>query len=62
LVSLLDTQRRFSWVSWTAGCGTARPVVWEDGGSNPASYPIVPSMFDSLEVKVLFPILMEEKG
>jgi len=24
----------------TAGYGTVRPVVWEDGGSNPASYPI----------------------
>jgi len=29
-------------------------VVWEDGEGNLASYPIVPSMFDSLEVKVLF--------
>ena len=36
-------------------------MVWEDGGSNPASYPIVPSMLDSLEVKVLYPILMEER-
>src|SRR5271157_3693728 len=43
LVSLLDTQRRFSLVSGTAGCGTARPVVWEDGGGNPASYPIAAS-------------------
>jgi hypothetical protein len=25
----------------TAGYRTVRPVVWEDGGSNPASYPIV---------------------
>jgi hypothetical protein len=24
----------------TAGYRTVRPVVWEDGGSNPASYPI----------------------
>jgi PD-(D/E)XK endonuclease len=24
----------------SAGCGTARPVVWEDGGGDPASYPI----------------------
>lgn len=24
----------------TAGYGTVRPVVWEDGGGNPASYPI----------------------
>jgi hypothetical protein len=29
-------------------------VVWEDGGGDTASYPIVPSMFDSLEVKVLY--------
>ena len=25
----------------TAVYGTVRTVVWEDGGSNPASYPIV---------------------
>ena len=25
----------------TAGYRTVRPVVWEHGGSNPASYPIV---------------------
>jgi hypothetical protein len=25
----------------TAGYGTVCPVVWEDGGSNPASYPII---------------------
>jgi hypothetical protein len=24
----------------TAGYGTVRPVVWEDGGREPASYPI----------------------
>jgi hypothetical protein len=24
----------------TAGYGTVRPVVWEDGGGDPASYPI----------------------
>jgi len=28
MVSLLETQRRFSMVSGTAGCGTARPVVF----------------------------------
>jgi hypothetical protein len=35
LVSLLDTQRRFPSISRTAGCGTARRVVWEDGGGDP---------------------------
>jgi len=29
--------------------GTVRPVVWEDGGSNPASYPM-PSMLWIVEV------------
>jgi RNA-directed DNA polymerase len=40
LVSLLDTMRRLQCVQRTAGCGTARPVVWEDGGGDPASYPM----------------------
>jgi hypothetical protein len=35
--------------------------VWEDGGGNPASYPIVPSMFGSLESESPLPELMEEK-
>jgi hypothetical protein len=26
----------------TAGCGTARPVVWEGGGGDPAPYPMAP--------------------
>ncbi len=30
----------------TAGCGTACPVVWEDGGGNLASYPIKGSTFN----------------
>jgi RNA-directed DNA polymerase len=40
LVSLLDTLRRLQCVQCTAGCGTARPVVWEDGRGDPTSYPI----------------------
>ena len=28
--------------------GTVCPVVWEDGGSNPASYPMFRSLFRSL--------------
>ena len=24
--------------------GTVRPVVWEDGGGDPASYPLAPGM------------------
>ena len=27
-------------VPFAAGCGTARPVVWEDGGGDLDSYPI----------------------
>ena len=29
--------------------GTVCPVVWEDGGGNPASYPIMQSLCYSLE-------------
>lgn len=47
LVSLLNQLRRLQCASRTAVYGTVRTVVWEDGGSNPASYPIVPSMFNS---------------
>ena len=28
----------------TAGYATVCPVVWEDGGSNPASYPILQNL------------------
>jgi hypothetical protein len=30
----------------TAGYGTVRPVVWEDGGREPASYPIGNAAFN----------------
>ena len=36
----------------TAGYGTVRPVVWEDGGGNPASYPMRPAGRTDLLVKV----------
>jgi hypothetical protein len=35
--------------------GTVRTVVWEDGVRKNPSYPIVPSIYSSLEVKVLYP-------
>ena len=52
----------------TAVYGTVRTVVWEDGGGDPASYPIAPGMargaqapsnqvwclIGDLEVQVLF--------
>ena len=48
LVSLLDNLNSASrLLHLTAGCGTARPVVWEDGGGDPASYPI-PTAFSIL--------------
>ncbi len=40
LVSLLDTTQRLQRISGTAGCGTARPVVWEDGEDDLSSDPI----------------------
>jgi hypothetical protein len=43
----------------TAVYGTVRTVVWEDGGSNPASYPIVPANSFSSEVSVWKLLLLE---
>ncbi len=40
LPSLLMEHRRLNRESLTAGYGTVRRVAWEDGGGNPASYPI----------------------
>ena len=40
LLSLLNQFHRFQHLTWTAVYGTVRTVVWEDGGSNSASYPI----------------------
>jgi len=31
---LLDEHQRLTRASWTAGCRTARPVVWEVGTGN----------------------------
>src|SRR5690625_4378722 len=38
----LDTPVIFSALYEPPWYGTVCPVVWEDGGSNPASYPITP--------------------
>jgi len=40
LVSRLGTHQRLQRLSWTAGCGTARPVVWEGGERKLTLYPI----------------------
>ena len=40
LFSLQEQSQRLQRVSRTAVYGTVRAVVWEDGGGNPASYPI----------------------
>src|SRR5690606_6923862 len=40
LVSLVDRHRRWRVFSCTAGCGTARPVVWEGGERKLTPYPI----------------------
>ena len=42
---LMEIRRRLTMkvmLTGTAVYGTVCTVVWEDGGSNPASYPIVP--------------------
>ena len=41
LVSLLETRQRLLRCSCTAICGTVCTVVWEDGGGDSPSYPIV---------------------
>ena len=40
----------------TAGYGTVCPVVWEDGGGDPASYPILfePKMREQLQLISVF--------
>jgi len=37
---ITGTEERSSARTETAGYGTVRPVVWEDGGGDPASYPL----------------------
>ena len=41
LVSFLETQQRITSASRTTRCRTVRAVVWEDGGSYPASCPML---------------------
>jgi len=49
-VSLLDQLRKFQFSTWTAGCGTARPVVWEDGSREAPSYPIKDHFLSKVEL------------